>query len=329
MKLVSLIAALGVAYTATAEQYKSEFKPKAKRGASQYVKSPLPHTYHQAADAINWGSVNGTSLITASLNQHIPQYCGSCWAHGAISALSDRVKIARKGAGPDINLSVQYILNCGDAGSCYGGDHLSAYEFIKTESAGVPYYTCQPYIACSSDSSEGFCGNVDTTCSAFNTCRTCSTFKAHGGVCNEVDYYPNVTIAEYGSVSGEAKMMAEISARGPIACGINAEPLLKYTGGIYTGAADPEINHIISVTGYGEENGTPYWIVRNSWGEYWGELGYVRVERGKNLLGLEADCAWATPAAWTEHNHACYEDGTNCLTTKHYTDPSQNIKILK
>ena len=72
---------------------------------------------------------------------------------GALSALADRIKIARKGIGDDINLSIQYVLNCGGgvAGSCWGGSHSGAYEFAKTQGF-IPYDTCQPYLACSSDS---------------------------------------------------------------------------------------------------------------------------------------------------------------------------------
>lgn len=329
MKL-SILAALASVAVVSAAGYKSEYIPK--KGQKWFVKSPLPHTYMTPPASLDWGNVNGTSYVTKNLNQHLPQYCGSCWAHGALSALSDRVKIARKAKGVEVNLAVQYILNCGDAGSCHGGSHHAVYEFVKEESAGIPYDTCQPYLACSAESAEGFCQKVDTSCSAFNTCRTCSTFSDMGGVCNEIDYYPNVTIAEYGSVSGENEMMAEIAARGPIACGVNAEPLLQYSGGIFDGQGEAQVNHIISVTGYGEENGKPYWIVRNSWGEYWGEMGYFRIARGSNKLGIESDCAWATPEHWTESNVACYENGANCKTKKTmktYEDPSKNAKKIK
>ena len=114
---------------------------------------------------------DGVSYLTKSLNQHIPQYCGSCWAHGALSALADRIAIAR---GPkravEINLSVQSILNNGDAGSCHGGSAYSVYGYIH-EAGSVPYDGCQPYIACSSESRLGFCQSVDTKPSKINTCR--------------------------------------------------------------------------------------------------------------------------------------------------------------
>ena len=90
----------------------------------------------------NWNDVNGTSCLTKQLNQHIPQYCGSCWAHAALSSLADRIKIARNCAAEDINLSIQFVLNCGGdvAGSCHGGSVTGAYQFIH-EFGSVPFDT--------------------------------------------------------------------------------------------------------------------------------------------------------------------------------------------
>merc|ERR1711948_180076 len=129
-----------------------------------------------------WCDKDGVNYCTISRNQHIPQYCGSCWAHGSLSALADRVKIARGGKGIDINPSVQHILNCGDAGSCHGGFSAGVYQWIK-KNGGVSTETSQPYLACSSESTEGFCPHVDTKCSALNTARTCGSFDHEGGAC--------------------------------------------------------------------------------------------------------------------------------------------------
>ena len=47
------------------------------------------------------------------------------------------------------------------------------------------------------------------------------------------------------------------------------------------------LTHAISVVGWGEENGTKFWRVRNSRGSAYGELGYFRIIRGVNNLGIE------------------------------------------
>jgi len=294
-------------------------------------KSPLPHTYvkkHKLPKHFSWANVSGVNYLTKSLNQHIPQYCGSCWAHGAMSALADRIKIANgpKNRGPDSNLAIQHILNCGTevAGSCHGGMHSGAYQFVK-DTGYIPFDTCLQYEACSSESAEGRCAGGDFTCSAMNTCRTCSTFSDMGGFCSALDTFPNASIAEYGVIAGEHAIMAEIYARGPVAAGVDADPLHDYTGGVYKDNPPYEINHIVSIVGWGEtHHGIKYWIVRNSWGEYWGEMGFFRVIRGVKALGIEDSIAWATPATWTKVNFPCYEDGTNCVENATYVDPSQH-----
>merc|ERR1719399_2368710 len=264
--------------------------------------------------SFTWCDKDGKNYCTMSRNQHIPQYCGSCWAHGSVSALGDRIKIARGAEGIDINLSVQHMLNCGGVGSCHGGSVIGPYFWIHQQSqqgSGISYETSNPYLACSSESQEGICPHADFTCTPENVARTCSTFPPQGK-CAALSRYPNATGDEYGSISGQDAMQKEIFARGPIACGIDAAPILNYTSGI---AKDEGsfVDHVISVVGWGnDETEGQYWIVRNSWGEYWGEMGYVRVAKGNNALQLETQCAWAVPDVFTEKNFPCDEDGGNC-----------------
>merc|ERR1711953_1097474 len=267
-------------------------------------------------DEFTWCNKDGKNYCTISRNQHIPQYCGSCWAHGALSALADRVKIARGGKGIDINPSVQHILNCGDAGSCHGGFSSGVYQWIK-KNGGISTETSQPYLACSSESTEGFCKHVDTSCTALNSARTCGSFDHEGGACTGLSQYPNITVSDYGSIEGSDAMMKEIFSRGPIACGIDANPLLNYNGGIVTETGEG-VDHVISVVGWGTDAKVgKYWHVRNSWGEYWGEYGYGRVKFGALSL---TGCDWATVKDYTAPEKlsyfSCHEGGDNCKATE-------------
>ena len=72
----------------------------------------------------------------------------------------------------------------------------------------------------------------------------------------------------------------------------SAEPIVGYTGGVFTDDSHSQsTNHIVSITGWGydEDTDTEYWIVRNSWGQYWGYVyGYITAERRSMIIVLIA-----------------------------------------
>ena len=183
---------------------------------SQYTAvEAMPKTF-------SWGNVDGESYLTSIRNQHIPVYCGSCWAMGSSSALADRWNIVSKKAAkangddtaalPQTMLSVQNIVSCGNdktgCGSCNGGDDSGVYEYAKK--FGIPHESCSNYMA------------VNTRCRADKPvtdenkppCYTCSPGRAG---CKAISAFDKLYISGYGEASGYAKMKQEIYANG--ACG--------------------------------------------------------------------------------------------------------------
>ena len=231
--MLSLIS-FSAAFVAPTEPHVSEVwgREKAELAGVVWRGNSTAHSSHdlladvELPKAFTWCDNDGVNYCTMSHNQHIPQYCGSCWAHGSVSALGDRIKIARGAQGIDINLAVQHLLNCGGVGSCHGGTVDGPYQWLHklstTTGSGIAYETSNPYLACSSESTAGICPHASWECTAENIARTCSTFTAAGGFCAGLSHYPNATISEYGSISGAEAMAREIHRRGPIACGMHA-----------------------------------------------------------------------------------------------------------
>jgi cathepsin X len=87
---IRLIAAAD--YVEVDARYPNEFIRTQGHTVTDSYHSPLPYTYilaNDLPDSFSWDNVNGTNYLTKSLNQHLPQWCGSCWAHGALSSLAE------------------------------------------------------------------------------------------------------------------------------------------------------------------------------------------------------------------------------------------------
>lgn len=80
---------------------------------------------------------------------------------------------------------------------------------------------------------------------------------------------------------------------GPLAVSINAAPrtFQLYGEGVYDDAScsSETLNHAMLLVGYTED----YWILKNWWGQNWGEGGYMRLKRGNNHCGVSNFAAYA------------------------------------
>ncbi|KAK9903524.1 hypothetical protein WJX75_008029 [Coccomyxa subellipsoidea] len=260
-------------------------------------KSPLPQQSAKVEDLVrewDWRNVSGVNYLSSVRNQQIPNYCGSCWAMASTAMLADRWNIKRKGAWPPTILSVQNVLDCAGSGTCNGGWDSTVYEYAASQ--GIPPESCNSYVA-----------EDRPACTDLQQCYSCDPSPSQNRTCVPIRDYKRLTVSEHGRLSGRDDMMAEIKARGPITCVINATVSLdKYHQGIYARYNDNfDVNHMISVVGWGMDNdtSTEYWIVRNSWGEFWGEDGFFRTvtstyQNGTGdyyNAGIERQCSWAVP----------------------------------
>lgn len=259
--------------------------------------------------AFTWRNVSGVSYLTPVRNQHIPTYCGSCWAYASTSSLADRwniVSYRARGELPNLQLATQHLISCGNdynqMGTCNGGDDLAVLQYAEVK--GIPHESCSNYMA------------QDTTCKvelgvAGNNrppCYNCD--EAGASSCYAIKHYHKLYAQQgsVGRVSGMESMKREIMASGPISCGIMATDKMEkmYSGGVFsepTSELDSRINHVVSVFGWGtDDKGNQFWNIRNSWGIEWGEEGYARIVTstnpgpagtGNNLI--ETECTFATP----------------------------------
>jgi len=194
--------------------------------------------------------------------------CGSCWSFSATGNVEGQWFLAGNQL---VGLSEQNLVDCDhecttyenqqscDAG-CDGGLQPNAYNYI-IKTGGIDTEASYPYEA------------VDDTC-RFNS-------KNIGAKIS------NWTFVS----SNETEMAAYLVANGPLAIAADAIEWQFYFGGVFYAPCGTQLDHGILIVGYGVETDIfdqtmPYWIVKNSWGADWGDSGYLYIERGDGLCGL-------------------------------------------
>lgn len=217
--------------------------------------------------------------------------CGSCWAVAAAEAISDRTCIGTKGKFTK-SLSSEDLLSCcgDDCGSgCDGGYPEAAWSYwtetgIVTGGAYNSNEGCLPYEIASCDhhvvGKEKPCGASESTPTCPFACK------------NDLSWASDKHLGRksYQVSSDPSEIQAEIMLHGPVEAAFTVyTDFPSYKSGVYQHlTGEEEGGHAVKIVGWGEEDGTPYWLVANSWNTDWGLEGYFKILRGRDECGIES-----------------------------------------
>ncbi len=231
----------------TAEEFKETYVGKM-NAESDYGCVPIENNDITNVETFDWRTYN---VVNPVRNQG---QCGSCWAF-ATTANAESVWAIHTGHLYD--MSEQYLVDCATGigyfnMGCKGGNMDSAFKFmIQQKQCNESEY---PYTS----------GVTETkskchACDEFTSFTSCYTIPAN----NQVQLKKSVL-------------------KNPVVIGIEADTYYfqSYSTGILTSSlCGTTIDHAVEIVGFGVENDTKYWTIRNSWGEDWGENGYFRILR--------------------------------------------------
>lgn len=101
-------------------------------------------------------------------------------------------------------------------------------------------------------------------------------------------------VKSFSFIGREDIILKLLATNGPVAVGINGQTWQNYIGGVIQFHCDGELSHAVQIVGYDLTAEVPYYIVRNSWGEDFGDNGYLYVAIGNNMCGLAYEVAAVT-----------------------------------
>ncbi|KAH8272470.1 hypothetical protein KR044_006382, partial [Drosophila immigrans] len=208
-------------------------------------------------DSFDWRK---QGFITPSNNQ---ETCGSCYAFSIAQSIEGQIF---KRTGKLLGLSEQQIIDCsipyGNRG-CTGGSLRNTLKYLQATG--------------------GMMRSLDYS------------YTAKKKNCQFVSELSIVNVTSWAILpaNDEKAIEAAVTHIGPVAVSINATPktFQLYSDGIYNDVSclSTSVNHAMLVIGYEKS----FWILKNWWGEQWGEAGYMKLRKGINLCGIANYAAYA------------------------------------
>ena len=213
-------------------------------------------------DTVDW---RDKGAVTPVKDQ---KQCGSCWSFAATGSLEGQHFLK---TGHLVSLSEQNLIDCSRDYSndgCEGGRADNAFDYVIANK-GIDTETSYPYHA-----------RDDLYC-LFNKTWVGATMTSYKHL-------------EQGSVTSLTEALTSI---GPISVAMDAshKSFQLYDGGVYSDyeCSSTRLDHGVLAVGYGTYNGSPYFLVKNSWGDDWGQDGYFMIERSDdNICGLATDAVY-------------------------------------
>lgn len=204
-------------------------------------------------------------VVTAVKNQG---NCGSCWSFSTTGAIEGLL-----GQNPT-PLSEQMLVDCDSQDSaCNGGLMDYAFQYVEAH---------------------GLCSESDYAYTAKKS------WFCHSSSCSVV---AGSKITGYTDIQeGDGDSMAARLCTHPVSVAIEADQtsFQFYSGGVLTDACGDSLDHGVLVVGFGKDGSDAYWKVKNSWGDSWGEQGYIRIckdcgaNNGKGQCGVLSAASYPT-----------------------------------
>uniref|UniRef100_A0A8C6X3H9 Peptidase C1A papain C-terminal domain-containing protein n=1 Tax=Naja naja TaxID=35670 RepID=A0A8C6X3H9_NAJNA len=195
--------------------------------------------------------------------------CGSCWSFATTGALEGALFLKTGMLTP---LSQQILIDCSwgfGNHACDGGQEPQAFEWIMKHGGIATAEAYGPYMG-------------------------------QNGYCHYNQSELIAPIAGFIAITSQntTDLKAALYKHGPIAVNIDAshKSFAFYSNGIYyepnCGNTTMELDHAVLAVGYGDLQGEPYWLIKNSWSTYWGNDGYILMSMKENNCGVTSSATY-------------------------------------